>query len=436
MNSDQSHSLEMQRFVLNVGGRRFETTRATLLGHRESTAKHDSEKGHEEMHFFSALLRHRSGGEGIDEDKAADNSEIFIDRDPAAFAVLLDFLRTGDLRIPASPSDFDRVVAREAAFFGVQVPQLAKLGIAGVSSGGAGAGFGVAANSAAGGEDGSLGGLSLSDSGSRVLRRSTVLQPRTDGVYYAERSQYFLSFDRPEGGDSSKESGDGSTDLATAEESRRQSRRSSAFWSRGFDSSRDEEFAWKARDDAAVLDLQYSSSDVVTYSAGGARQRARDVSVRHKHKLSLLWDAGTLLDADGAQLHFLPTGDVLQGVTFTFDAHRDDAPSDIPGMDVSSQERILMIRFPFPMAAGNNGGDAEEAAVSVAVLFEAEGKRSWAVFPGSTGTMLLGENPGLVVRRFFMTASNLEIVPLGGHLLARMSSDARTLPWRRFTIDQ
>uniref|UniRef100_A0ACD5YML1 Uncharacterized protein n=1 Tax=Avena sativa TaxID=4498 RepID=A0ACD5YML1_AVESA len=87
------------RVRLNVGGRVFETTAATL-----ATAGRDT--------MLGAMLDPSWNAPGADAD-----AEYFIDRDPACFAVLLDLLRTGDLHVP--PHVPEGVLCREALYYGL-----------------------------------------------------------------------------------------------------------------------------------------------------------------------------------------------------------------------------------------------------------------------------------------------------------------------------
>ncbi|KFK32667.1 hypothetical protein AALP_AA6G273100 [Arabis alpina] len=81
----------------NVGGRLFETTSTTL-----ANAGRDS--------FFGALFD--------DEwNLLPPEKDIFIDRNPDCFAVLLDLLRTGDLNVPTNITE--RLLHREASFYGL-----------------------------------------------------------------------------------------------------------------------------------------------------------------------------------------------------------------------------------------------------------------------------------------------------------------------------
>jgi hypothetical protein len=73
----------MEVVVFSVGGTRFETTRPTLKQ--------------------SKLLAEAASG-------------TFFDRSPTAFAIILDYLRTG---LWAFPSFLEALVLEEAAFFGV-----------------------------------------------------------------------------------------------------------------------------------------------------------------------------------------------------------------------------------------------------------------------------------------------------------------------------
>ncbi|TKW40269.1 hypothetical protein SEVIR_1G235000v4 [Setaria viridis] len=89
------------RVRLNVGGRVFETTAATL-----SAAGRDT--------MLGAMLD-ASWNAGHDADGGA--AEYFIDRDPACFAVLLDLLRTGGLHVP--PGVPEAALHREALYYGL-----------------------------------------------------------------------------------------------------------------------------------------------------------------------------------------------------------------------------------------------------------------------------------------------------------------------------
>lgn len=84
---------------LNVGGRRFHTTRQTLLA---SPASHSP-------NFFHGLLSGRVGT-ALD-----DTGAYFIDRDPEHFPHVLNYLRTGSWR------GGTRDALDEAAFYGVEV---------------------------------------------------------------------------------------------------------------------------------------------------------------------------------------------------------------------------------------------------------------------------------------------------------------------------
>ena len=96
----------VDRLTLNVGGRRFETTASTLGGHGSSP------------NFFTQLIAHderRAGGAD-----AAAPLEYFVDRDGDAFAPVLNYLRTGQLHVPAGVSEAS--VREEAAFYCVPLP--------------------------------------------------------------------------------------------------------------------------------------------------------------------------------------------------------------------------------------------------------------------------------------------------------------------------
>ncbi|CAM0945279.1 unnamed protein product [Alopecurus aequalis] len=87
------------RVRLNVGGRVFETTAATLAAAGRDT-------------MLGAMLDASWNAAGVDAE-----AEYFIDRDPACFAVLLDLLRTGDLHLP--PHISEGVLCREALYYGL-----------------------------------------------------------------------------------------------------------------------------------------------------------------------------------------------------------------------------------------------------------------------------------------------------------------------------
>ncbi|OEL27163.1 BTB/POZ domain-containing protein [Dichanthelium oligosanthes] len=92
------------RVRLNVGGRVFETTAATL-----ACAGRDT--------MLGAMLdaSWNAGGHGDGDGTGA--AEYFIDRDPACFAVLLDLLRTGGLHVP--PGLPEATLYREALYYGL-----------------------------------------------------------------------------------------------------------------------------------------------------------------------------------------------------------------------------------------------------------------------------------------------------------------------------
>lgn len=90
------------RVKLNVGGKCFVTSRTTL-----ANAGRDS--------MLSALIHDdwqtMTPGDGNDDE------EIFIDRNPSYFSVLLDLLRTGELHVP--PGMSERALYREALYYGI-----------------------------------------------------------------------------------------------------------------------------------------------------------------------------------------------------------------------------------------------------------------------------------------------------------------------------
>jgi len=81
---------------LNVGGTTFTTSAGTLTGSSS---------------YFQHLYSERwSQGEA---------DECFLDRDPAPFALLLSYMRTGDLDLPENDHSLSRRVIMEAEFLGV-----------------------------------------------------------------------------------------------------------------------------------------------------------------------------------------------------------------------------------------------------------------------------------------------------------------------------
>ncbi|GAB4832699.1 hypothetical protein Ancab_006716 [Ancistrocladus abbreviatus] len=91
--------VQKDRIKFNVGGRIFETTSTTL-----ANAGRDS--------FLGAML---DGNWNLNTDYTS--GEYFIDRNPDCFAVLLDFLRTGELFIPQNIPE--KLLYREAQFYGL-----------------------------------------------------------------------------------------------------------------------------------------------------------------------------------------------------------------------------------------------------------------------------------------------------------------------------
>ncbi|KAJ4840958.1 hypothetical protein Tsubulata_018152 [Turnera subulata] len=90
------------RVRFNVGGRVFETTSTTIANAGRNS-------------FLGALFDENwslKPGYG-----ANSNRELFLDRNPDCFSVLLDLLRTGDLNIP--PHIPERLLYREASFYGL-----------------------------------------------------------------------------------------------------------------------------------------------------------------------------------------------------------------------------------------------------------------------------------------------------------------------------
>ncbi|KAL3586442.1 hypothetical protein D5086_013309 [Populus alba] len=91
------------RVRFNVGGRVFETTSTTLANAGRNS-------------FFGALFNENWTLKQPNNDSFS-HCELFIDRNPDCFSVLLDLLRTGDLNIP--PNIPERQLYREASFYGL-----------------------------------------------------------------------------------------------------------------------------------------------------------------------------------------------------------------------------------------------------------------------------------------------------------------------------
>eukprot|EP00741_Cyanophora_paradoxa_P006366 tig00001000_g6171.t1 len=87
--------------LLDVRGREFKTTRATLLSSPGAT-------------FFTALL-----GARIPSARTGEGAYV-VDRDPGAFAAILGYLSNGVLAVPSDPTEL-RVLLAEADYFGVSL---------------------------------------------------------------------------------------------------------------------------------------------------------------------------------------------------------------------------------------------------------------------------------------------------------------------------
>ncbi|XP_067116269.1 putative potassium channel regulatory protein [Osmerus mordax] len=91
-----SHDL----ITINVGGQRFTTTAFTLRKHQDSR--------------LARIL------DGKDPEHKLVNGQIFIDKDWTLFKFILEYLRAGQISLPAEFSDHDGL-AREAEFYGLHV---------------------------------------------------------------------------------------------------------------------------------------------------------------------------------------------------------------------------------------------------------------------------------------------------------------------------
>lgn len=87
------------RVKLNVGGSRFETTVATLTAHPDS--------------YFGAAFSGRHTVQ-LDEDGC-----YFIDRDGRHFGAILNFLRTGKLRVPTCPANAEDLM-EEVCYYSLE----------------------------------------------------------------------------------------------------------------------------------------------------------------------------------------------------------------------------------------------------------------------------------------------------------------------------
>merc|ERR1712000_201612 len=101
LETEEAIMLDGTPVKLNVGGRTFHTSRATLL-----------QRG---RNFFWGLLTH-SIASTLDEKGA-----YFIDRNGELFSPLLDYLRTGKLLVP--PGMSRAAVLEEANFYSIELPE-------------------------------------------------------------------------------------------------------------------------------------------------------------------------------------------------------------------------------------------------------------------------------------------------------------------------
>ena len=100
--NEEGKGLGERRIIkLNVGGRVFHTTQDTLL--------------HRGRNFFAGLLQ-QSLPSTMDEHGA-----FFIDRNGDLFAPLLDYLRTGRLRV--APGVSRLAIMEEASFYAIELPE-------------------------------------------------------------------------------------------------------------------------------------------------------------------------------------------------------------------------------------------------------------------------------------------------------------------------
>jgi len=91
------------RIALNVGGKKFETTKATLL-------KQDTS-------LFATIL-------GSDEWKPDEDGSYFIDRNPKYMPLLLDYLRSDKLNITKLSAEQIAGVTKEAEFYNIKIKSI------------------------------------------------------------------------------------------------------------------------------------------------------------------------------------------------------------------------------------------------------------------------------------------------------------------------
>jgi hypothetical protein len=97
--AEVDNKMGSDRVRLNVGGKPFVTSRTTLANAGRGS-------------MLAAMI-----DENWDLVSELVSEEIFIDRNPSYFSVLLDLLRTGELHIPSGMSE--KALYREAEFYGI-----------------------------------------------------------------------------------------------------------------------------------------------------------------------------------------------------------------------------------------------------------------------------------------------------------------------------
>jgi len=93
------------KVILDIGGERFHTSRATLLKYENC--------------YFSAMLL-------SDEFKPDSTGAYFIDRNPRYFAILLDYLRTNEIEELQSANSKGGKIQKEFQFYGIPFPKIIK----------------------------------------------------------------------------------------------------------------------------------------------------------------------------------------------------------------------------------------------------------------------------------------------------------------------
>lgn len=107
--SDSAEGFKDRRIRINVGGQIFETFESTLRKYPNS--------------LLGTMFHPRNAS--LLKKKHSDNEDIFFDRNPRVFEVILDFFRTSYLHIP--PDISPEMLREELQFFQVDIPDFASM---------------------------------------------------------------------------------------------------------------------------------------------------------------------------------------------------------------------------------------------------------------------------------------------------------------------